>query len=492
MKSALILYPNQLFPLANLPDVQTIFFVEEPLLFGVDQQTPLKLHKQKMILLRAAARRYAEEVLWPAGYKVEYIELDVLFSTADILDKTKSFDQLYVFDPVDQQITSRLLEKRRSRSDLPPLEFLPSPNFYLKDQEVRDYFGTHHKHIFSDFYQWQRERFNILIGDDYKPVGGGWIIDEAAQAVPTGQVLPSFAVYGDNKFVQEATNWVNQHFGDHPGSTDFVWPTNHQEALAWLQSFLDNRLEHFATYYSAIDGQAAWLYHSALAPSLNIGLLSPQEVIEAALQQHRKKPVPLASLELFVRLILGQREFVRGQFITQYDNLRQDGFKHQRRLTPDWYNGTLGLPPFDDVVHKLQARAYAHPIERSAIIGGLMIMAEIQLVDIQTFFQELSLDNYDWNLLPNVAGLGHFMDDELQVSPSINPSTFLLQQSHYERGDWCDTWDGLFWRFVEKHKEALSKNSYMRPTVQRLARLDLDRKRIIGYRAEDFLRNFTR
>ncbi|CAN5644682.1 cryptochrome/photolyase family protein [soil metagenome] len=494
-KSALILYPNQLYALEHLPKVGTVILVEEPLYFGFDQEYPLRLHKQKLILHRASMRRYTEEVLWPAGYEVDYVELDVFMSTGDVLDRTKKFGHVYIFEPTDEILAKRLLKVRRERDDLPTLEFLPTPNFYLKDNDVRQYFNERHQHLFADFYQWQRERFNILIGDDYKPLGGKWSLkSEKAQKLPEGQDPPGFTVFGSNKHVADAVVYINEHFPDNPGSTDFIWPTNHTEAKEWLNDFIENRLPHYGTYEAAIGSKAPWLYHSALAGSLNVGLLSPQEVVEAALKRHERAPINIEDLESFICKVLGWREFTRGLYLVKEAQLRASNTTHnQRRLTNAWYEGTTGLPPFDDMVKKLWTHAYVHNTERSIIAGNLMMLCEIHPEDMYRWHSELFIDAYDWVLTPEIYALTNFAGDMPWVAQSrLSSSHTLLQVSNYERGQWADTWDGLFWRFVEKHKTLLNKQPHMRVMVQRLGRLDPDRKRIIGYRAEDFLNNFTR
>ncbi len=489
MKAALILYPHQLFPIDQLPDVQTVVVVEDPMFFGVDQEKPQKFHKQKLILHRASMRRYVEEVLWPAEYQVDYIELDVFMNSGDLLARVKNFDHVYLFDPIDETLTHRLLQTRRERGDGPPIEFLPSPNFYLKEQEVRDYMGGRHK-PFASFYQWQRERFNILIGDDYKPLGGKWSLEAKKQKIPEGQTLPSFAVYGDNNHVHEAIKWADEHFPDNTGSTDFIWPTNHAEAAAWLEDFAENRLDNYAPYQDAIASQASWLYRSALSSSLNIGLLNPRQIVEVALKRHSKKPVDPASLETFIRQVLGWREYTRGRYVLESRIMRgANPLKSRRRLNAAWYDGKLGIPPFDDMVKKIDAHGYVHHTERIMIASNMMILCEIQPSDIEDWFNQLFVDTYDWITLPAVYGLSEFSNADIQLA--ISPSNVLLQTSDYQRGEWTDVWDGLYWRFIEKNQTAFKQSKRMRPAVQRLERLDTDRKRIISYRAEDFLANFT-
>lgn len=494
MKTVLVLYPHQLYPTDALPDVDTVLLIEEPLYFGVDQTYPLRLHKQKLILHRASMRRYVREVLWPAEYTVEYIELDPVLTTDDVMQRVSGYDQAYIFDLVDDVLTQRLLRSRRTQAPDTSLELLQSSNFYLGDKEVRDYIDSKEKHLFADFYQWQRERHNVLLNKHYKPEGGKWSFDhENRERLPKGHTPPSFAVYGDNEYVKEATAWVEQHFPDNPGSTDFIWPTNHTEATAWLDEFIEQRLEDFGTYEDAIDNEHPWLYHSVLTPALNIGLLSPRQVVDAALERHAKQPVRLASLEGFVRQVLGWREYMRGQYVVNGGWMRnQNTFDHQRRFTDAWYDGTTGIVPFDDVVHKLNQHGYAHHIERLMIAGNLMALCEIHPDEVYGWFSELHIDAYDWVMVPNIYGMSQFADGgSMTTKPYISSSNYLLKMSHYQKGEWADVWDGLYWRFIEKHRERLSKNPRMRMIAAQLDRIDSDRRRIISYRAEDFLKKYT-
>lgn len=491
MKSVLLLYPHQLYQVSDLPKVDTIILVEEPLYFGMDQEHPMRLHKQKLILHRASMRRYVEEVLWPAGFKTEYIELDVLMSSGDVLDKVTKAEQLYVIDPSDNVLTKRLLQARREREDLPNLTFLSNPNFYLKEHEVRQYFTEHKSPEFLDFYQWQRERFNILIDQDYKPFGGQWTHEGPEhKKLPADVVLPSFGVFGDNKHVQEAVKWVEEHFPDNPGSSEFIWPTDHAEAKAWLDDFLTHRIDDFATYEHTIDPRSPWLYHSLLASSLNTGLLKPQEVVAAALERHNKQPVPLASLEGFIRQILGWREFTRGQYLSASPHPQND-FNHHRKLTSAWYNGSTGIPPLDDLIKKLLEHAYSHQAEQRLIAANLMILSEIQPEQIYRWFHELSIDSFDWSLVPQIYGMQLFASGSNDGPLAIAPCDAVLEVSNYDRDVWSDIWDGLYWRFIEKHQTALGKDRHFRVAVGQLAKLDPDRKRIIHYRAEDFLTQHT-
>jgi deoxyribodipyrimidine photolyase-related protein len=496
-KNVLLLYPNQLFAVENLPkEVDQVIIVEEPLLFGRDIQYPMYMHKQKLVFLRACMRRYVEEVLWPAGYEVDYIEFHQLSETGDVVNKFHHFDKIEYFDPNDDVISRRLATSISGLQHSPEVRILESPNFYLTAGEVDSFFVDKTKANFSNFYLWQRERFNILIDpNNYKPVGGKLSFDtENRKRLPKGHMLPSFQVYGSNEYVEEAKKYISKYFGENPGNfDDFPWPTNHKEALDWLDDFLESRLDNFGPYEDAIDGQSPWVYHSGISPLLNIGLLSPQEVIKRSLDRHTKKPVPIASLEGFVRQIIGWREYMRGMYRNRHVQLRTSNtFGHNRRLTADWYNGTTGIPPVDDVIHKTLARSYAHHIERLMIVGNIMFLCDFHPDEVYRWFMEMYIDAYDWVMVPNVYGMSQYSDGgSMTTKPYVSSSNYILKMSHYEKGDWCDVWDGLYWRFIEKNRDRFEKNPRMAMMVSQLDKIQENRKRVISYRADDFLRDKT-
>ena len=455
-KSVLLLYPYQLYEKALLPEgVTHVVMVEEPLLFGKDKQYPLYIHKQKLVFMRASMRRYVEEILWPAGYEVDYVEFHQLQETGDIVNKLVHAEKITYFELNDDVIGRRLDSSIAGLAHKPTVERVRSPNFYLSRGEVEDFFANKSKSVFTTFYQWQRERFNILINPDtYKPIGGKLSFDtENRKRLPKGHTPPSFQVYGSNNFVHEAKEYVQKHFSENPGSAeDFPWPTNHQEASDWLDEFLKSRLDDFGTYEDAIDAQSPWVYHSGLSPLINAGLLQPNEVVERALARHNKKAVPIASLEGFIRQILGWREYIRGMYIKQHVQMRTSNtFGHNRRLTNDWYTGNTGIKPVDDVIKKTLTRGYAHHIERLMIIGNIMFLCDFHPDDVYRWFMEMYIDAYDWVMVPNVYGMSQYSDGGSMVTkPYVSSSNYILKMSHYEREEWCDIWDGLYWQESRK------------------------------------------
>ncbi len=500
MAASLILYPHQLYSVGLLPKVSRVYLVEEPLLFGTDKKFPMEFHKQKLALHRATMRRYADEVLIPNGFDVQYLESsdELVTETAIVKAAFEGATEIVVFDPTDDYLWERIEKAAGELEVKVPLTRLESPNFYLTRKDIASYFGSKKTFKFIEFYQWQRERFNILIDDNYRPFGGRWSFDtDNRKKLPADVSVPGIASFGDNQYVQEALQYVDTRFAANPGSIgSFIWPTNHAEAKRWLYDFFEQRFNQFGQYEDAIDSKAVWLFHSVLSPMLNIGLLNAREVIEEALAYAAttKKQVPLESLEGFVRQVIGWREYVRGLYITQGRKMRlKNALGNKRHLTRDWYEGTTGLPPVDDVIHKVKTHAYAHHIERLMVMGNIMLLSDIHPDEVYKWFMTFFIDAYDWVMVPNVYGMSQYADGgTMTTKPYMSASNYILQMSNYKRDTWCDIWDGLFWRFVDQRRIMLKRNPRLGGVlIKRYDTMDPPRKRIIGYRAQDFLDSYT-
>jgi hypothetical protein len=85
-------------------------------------------------------------------------------------------------------------------------------------------------------------------------------------------------------------------------------------ALAWLERFAAERLPEFGPYEDAMVDGAPDLLHSGLSSLLNVGLLHPLEVVRRAERAYQEGAAPLASVEGFVRQVMGWREYVRGMY----------------------------------------------------------------------------------------------------------------------------------------------------------------------------------
>jgi deoxyribodipyrimidine photolyase-related protein len=193
---------------------------------------------------------------------------------------------------------------------------------------------------------------------------------------------------------------------------------------------------------------------------LNIGLLTPLQVIETSLQYAEQNNIPFNSVEGFVRQIIGWREFIRGIYVVKGSEERTRNYwQFNKKIPASFYNGTTGIEPIDVVIKKVLKTGYCHHIERLMILGNFMLLNEYHPDEVYQWFMELFIDSYDWVMVPNVYGMSQFADGGLMASkPYISGSSYVLKMSHYKKGDWCDTWDALFWEFMNKQRAFFSSN----------------------------------
>jgi deoxyribodipyrimidine photolyase-related protein len=239
----------------------------------------------------------------------------------------------------------------------------------------------------------------------------------------------------------------------------FWLPVTRAVAREWLDDFLERRLADFGPYEDAISRRSRSLFHSVLSSSLNLGLITPAAVLERAIGAAEAANVPLNSLEGFIRQIVGWREFIRGIYRRCGEEQEQSNFwKHDRLLADSWYGAETGIPPLDDAIGNAVRFGWDHHIVRLMVLGNLMTLSGIAPRTAHRWFMEMYADSSDWVMGPNVYGMALFSDGGIfATKPYICGSNYLLKMSDYRRGEWCDVVDGLYWRFVDHHREHVSR-----------------------------------
>ncbi len=344
---------------------------------------------------------------------------------------------------------------------------------YDPDDVQQQWLQGREKFFFTDFYIQQRKRLGCLLDGNGKPAGGKWTFDtENRKKLPKGTRVPKLWKPGERDSVGEARRYVHQHFPNAVGDDAGFWfPVTHQDARRWLKNFLDHRFEDFGIYEDAIAAEETTLFHSVLTPMLNIGLITPAEVIESALS--KIDDVPMNSLEGFIRQVIGWREFVRMIYLHQGRRQRTHNFwGFKRSLPKSFYDGTTGIDPLDQVIRRVLKHAYSHHIERLMVLGNFMLLCEINPHHVYRWFMELYVDAYDWVMVPNVYGMSQFADGGLMTTkPYISGSSYVLRMSDFKKGDWCPVWDALYWRFIHNHREFFAGNPRMSVMVKQLDKM---------------------
>lgn len=473
----LLLPGSHLFPIEYLSDLRdaTIFMAEDTGL-----STSWRHHKQKIVMFLAAMRSHAD-ALRVAGYTVEYHVLDgptAGLSYEQRLERTireREVRELVSFEIEDRSFDARVSAVCRAIGV--PRRVLPSPMFLTRPGQLAEVLGGGRPRM-ADFYRWQRRRLGLLVDAKGQPEGGRWSFDtENRRRLPAGLRCPAPLRAPPTSHVHSVKRLVEECFGDHPGTLDqFAWPTTREGTLRWLDAFLEDRLSNFGPYEDAISSRERVLFHSQLSPMLNCGLLTPAEVVQRAVD--RRSSVPLASLEGFVRQVIGWREYVRGVDLLYGERQAMaNAFENTRRLRPSWWRGGTGVPPLDDLIESAQETGWAHHIQRLMVAGNIMTLAGVAPAEAYRWFMEMFVDSAEWVMGPNVFGMGIASDGGVMVTkPYVCGSNYMLKMSDYPRGAWCDGVDGLYWNFIDRHRDRLKANPRMANIVRSLDRLDSTRR----------------
>jgi deoxyribodipyrimidine photolyase-related protein len=226
---------------------------------------------------------------------------------------------------------------------------------------------------------------------------------------------------------------------------------------------------------------------------LNVGLITPQEIIKKSLAFAKQENVPINSLEGFVRQIIGWREFIRGMYESKGTEERTRNFwGFDRKIPASFYEGTTGIEPIDTTIKKVLQTGYCHHIERLMILGNFMVLCEFSPDEVYRWFMELFIDSYDWVMVPNVYGMSQFADGGLMATkPYISGSNYVMKMSNYKKGDWQLIWDALFWRFMNVNRDFFTINPRLGMLVGTYDSMPIKKQELLMGTATRYLEKFN-
>tara|TARA_B100000767_G_C19728387_1_gene520501 strand:- start:214 stop:1707 length:1494 start_codon:yes stop_codon:yes gene_type:complete len=496
MKKIQIILGNQLFPISEIKKLGSpfIFMAEDEELCSEP-----KNHKLKILNFLISMREYRDDLI-KQGFKVFYTSIDEPdFNKPYELKLLKVLKQEKINEVFFYEIEDYSFEKKiKDLLDKNSIKFsiISSPMFLCPRDKFLKFSENNKIHRMTSFYQMMRKELGILVDENNKPIGGKWSFDsDNRKKLPKDVILPVKPKNRSSIYLQALGKIVNLKFKDHPGTIKNHWvPFNREQALQLLDDFLENKLENFGKYEDAIDSNNNFLFHSAISPVLNMGLITPQEVIEKTFIYHERKQFPLNSLEGFIRQVIGWREFIRGIYnLKGQDESNGNFWNHDRLLTKDWYEGTTGITPLDDTIKDCVNYGYTHHIPRLMIIANIMNLSRIHPAEIYKWFMEMFVDSADWVMTPNVYGMGTFADGGLfATKPYSCGSNYILKMSNYKKGEWCEILDGLYWSFISDNESFFKKNPRLSIMCSSLNRMDPKRKEIIFIKAKNFIKEKTK
>lgn len=493
-KSLVFLQENHLFHpqyLANYQNNLLLMFEDRKKL------TTYRYHQHRLVFTLSSMRHYAHE-LRQQDMNLIYFDLTEAqkLTAEELVEKVlreSGLQKITTFEIEDKNLEARLEGFCKSHNIA--IEVVPSPQFLVSRVSFRKFLEQNQRPSLKKFYEVQRQKLNILMDPNGEPLGGQFSFAERENLKWKGENhTPKFPISVHDEIDQEVIKLVRRSFPNNPGDATTAWyPTSREQINEILLDFCKYRLPEYGHYEDGLSSREDFLFHSALSPALNAGLLTPKEVLDTILESSKEWPIPLVSLESYISNLLGHREYSRGIYQNFQEDLEQRNFwKHHRLLSETWHQGTTGVPPLDEALKKAERLGYNHHTERLKVICNMMTLAEINPLEAFHWFQEMYLDSATWALVPNLYALGLNSNGCLFTNQlHIHPSNYWLKIGTYEKGEWCHEVDGLYWRFIEKHLDYFTKHPRFSLIAKNLDRMTSERKETLWRAATAFLSRNT-
>jgi len=487
-----IVLGNQLFSPKYFADYKdhTFFMAED---YGLC--TFEKHHKHKIILFLSSMRSFKEEIK-SKNFKIIYKDINNDFNLAyekklEKIIKEKKVKELSFYEIEDKFFEKKIFNLAKKNSL--KINEIKSPMFLMDRTEFKNYLAKNKRPFMANFYKIVRTKMNLLMNKNGTPKGNKWSYDEDnRKKLPKDIKIPEISKIRETKETLNLKKVIDSKFKNHPGEIDNFWfPTTRKDANKWLDEFLKERIKLFGDYEDAVTDKSNTVFHSALSPLINLGFITPEEIIEKLKKIESK--VPLNSLEGYIRQIIGWREFMRGIYQNYDERLENTNFfNHKRKMITSWYDGSTGLDPLDYAINNASKYGWSHHIERLMILANIMNLCEINPKQVYKWFMEMFVDSSDWVMSPNVYGMGLFSDGGIfATKPYICGSSYFLKMMHFKKGPWCDIMDGLYWRFIDRHKRFFLKNPRLAMMVRVSEKMNKERKIRIFKAANNFIKENT-
>jgi deoxyribodipyrimidine photolyase-related protein len=286
---------------------------------------------------------------------------------------------------------------------------------------------------------------------------------------------------------------------------NFVWPINRKQSLELLDFFVEECLPLFGSYQDAMTPNEWSLYHSRVSFSMNIKMISPQEVIDKCIEEWQKRPAEIEcnQLEGFVRQIIGWREYMRGIYwLKMPEYATMNYFNNQEKL-PEWFwTGNTKMNCLKDAIIQSLDYAYAHHIQRLMITGNFGLLAGIHPDDMDAWYLGIYIDAIEWVEITNTRGMSQFADGGIVgTKPYVSSASYIDKMSHYcgscyykktiKTGDKACPFNSLYWNFYDRNEDKLGKNPRIGMMYNVWRKMQPEAKTALLEQADYYLKNIN-
>ncbi|MEN9933513.1 MAG: hypothetical protein RLZZ387_92 [Chloroflexota bacterium] len=454
-------------------------------------------HRHRLVLVLSAMRHYAQE-LRALGYQVDYLRApSVLAALREhvAMHRPAALLTMAAAEYAPRQAQGRLTERLGV-----PVEVLPNTQFLVGEADPLPGSPPGKRVVMETFYRTMRRRHGMLLESDGAPAGGAWNFDhDNRRPLPRGARPPAPLTFEPDAITREVMAEIDADGRGVGSAGSFRLAVTHAQARAALEEFVASRLASFGPYEDAMSDAHDTLYHSVLAPYVNIGLLEPLQMARAAEEAYRAGRVSIQSAEGFVRQIVGWREFIYWQYWRQMPTLREKNAWGARRPMPRlFWDARTDMRCLRRVVERAISTGYTHHIERLMLVCNFCLLAGVEPQQVVEWFTAHYIDAYDWVMQPNVVGMGLNADGGvIATKPYIASANYIGRMGDYcsgcaydprrRTGEGACPFNTLYWSFLIEHEAELRANPRLGPSVLGLGRVSPEERAAISADARRFL-----
>jgi deoxyribodipyrimidine photolyase-related protein len=464
------------------------------------ESTHVWSHRARIAVFLAAMRHFRDE-LRAGGWTVHYRELgatpspdeattlvDALATDLARLDPQRAI----VVEPGEWRV-ARELDAAAARAGV-RLDTWPDRHFIASPADFAQWAKGRRELRLEYFYRWLRKRTGLLMDGD-APAGGEWNYDKDNRGTFGTKgpgLLPAPRSFPPDAITRDVLSLVAVRFASHPGRLDrFDWPVTAADARAALDDFVANRLPLFGRYQDALWAGEPWLYHSRLSVAMNLKLVSPREVCDAAEAAWRDGRAPIEAVEGFVRQVLGWREYVHGLYwwlMPEY--AERNALEAHEPLPAFYWTGETDAACLRDAISQTLEYGYAHHIQRLMITGLYALLLGVEPKRVHEWYLAVYVDAVEWVELPNTIGMSQYADGGVMASkPYIASGKYVDRMSNLcdgcrfqpgeATGERACPFTTLYWDFLDRHEQRFADHPRLALQVKNLRRLtDGDRAAI--------------
>ena len=458
----------------------------------VEESTHVWASKTRLASFFSPMRHFRDE-LRARGETVHYHALaadpagDAGTDFAEILARNVAEhrpERLVVLRPGDFRVRDMI---HAAASDLGvPLDEREDADFFCGIDEFAAWAEGRKSLLMETFYRTMRKKHKILLEDDGEPIGGAWNFD-ADNREAFGKAGPDEVKrprrFGPDETTDEVVAMIEARFPDHPGTAEhFDLPVTRKQALAYLREFVDQRLPTFGRHQDAMWQGGDFHSHSRLSNAINVKLLSPREVVAAAVDAYHSGHAPLNSVEGFVRQIIGWREYVRGVYwLKGPEYLDANVLGCEDPVPQFFWDGETDMACAGDAMRIVLNYGYAHHIQRLMVLGLFAQLAGVRPRDFHDWHMAMYCDAIDWASAPNTIGMSQWGDGGVVGSkPYCATGKYIDRMSNHcghckydpkkALGPDACPFTTLYWDFLDRNRPKLERNHRMGLQVRNLDR----------------------